>query len=98
MTTGNTLPQTQPSCPTPSGSLSDVASIAAFRTECWQEAYRDLVPREYLDRVSVEDREVRWHNRLVSGTRRIALAESGNAVVGVVSWGERNGPCALPLS
>ena len=97
VTTGNTLPQRSPAVRLRPGSLSDVASIAAFQTECWQEAYRDLVPREYLDRVSVEDREVRWHDRLVSGTRRIALAESGNAVVGVVSWGESNEPCAPAL-
>jgi hypothetical protein len=97
VTTGNTLSQRSSAVRLQPASLSDDASIAAFQTKCWQEAYRDLVPREYLDRVSVEDSEVRWHDRLVSGTRRIALAESGNAVVGVVSWGERNEPCAPAL-
>jgi ribosomal protein S18 acetylase RimI-like enzyme len=75
-----------------SAALSDLFAIARFQTECWREAYRDLVPQEYLDRVSIEDREDRWRHRLVSGARRIALAESGNAVVGVVSWGEHVEP------
>jgi hypothetical protein len=65
-----------------------VGAITEFQAECWREAYRDLVPQGYVDRVSVEDREVCWRDRLVSGSRKIALAESGNAVVGVVSWGE----------
>jgi GNAT superfamily N-acetyltransferase len=97
VTTGNTLSQRSSVVRLRAASPSDVASIAAFQTECWQEAYRDLVPREYLDRVSLGDREVRWRDRLVSGTRRIALAESCNAVVGVVSWGERIEPCAPAL-
>jgi len=72
--------------------LSDVRSIAEFQTTCWREAYRGLVPQAYLDRVSVEDREDRWRDRLVSGARRIALAEVAGAVVGVVSWGPSNPP------
>jgi GNAT superfamily N-acetyltransferase len=66
---------------------SDVPSIADFQTTCWREAYRGVVPQEYLDRVGVEDRERRWGERLASGTRHIALAEIGTAVVGVISWG-----------
>jgi hypothetical protein len=74
-----------------------VGAITEFQAECWREAYRDLVPQGYVDRVSVEDREVRWRDRLVSGSRKIALAESGNAVIGVVSWGEPNASDAPAL-
>jgi len=65
----------------------DVPAIAEFQTTCWREAYRGVVPQEYLDRVGVEDRELRWGERLASGCRRIALAEIGSDIVGVVSWG-----------
>jgi GNAT superfamily N-acetyltransferase len=68
--------------------VSDLREIATFQTRCWREAYHGLVPQAYLDRVTVEDREIRWRHRLVSGARQIALAEADHAVVGVVSWGE----------
>lgn len=65
---------------------ADSDAIARFQTESWREAYRDLVPQEYLDRVGINERRVRWHDRLVSGAREVALAERGGIVVGVVSW------------
>jgi GNAT superfamily N-acetyltransferase len=86
--TSRTSPQSGAAAQLRQAMLSDIGSIAQFQTECWREAYRDLVPQAYLDRVSVEDREVRWRDRLGSGARKIALAESGNALIGVVSWAE----------
>jgi GNAT superfamily N-acetyltransferase len=74
---------------------ADVAAIAEFQTECWREAYRGLVPQDYLDRVGVSDRAVRWRERLVDGTRQVVLAEL-ERVVGVVSWG-RTGMVYLPV-
>ncbi|HEY8719584.1 GNAT family N-acetyltransferase [Pengzhenrongella sp.] len=78
-----------PACLRPAA-LPDVGAIAEFQTACWREAYRGLVPNEYLDRVSVGDRQERWRDRLTSGARRIALAEvagrEGDELVGVVSW------------
>jgi GNAT superfamily N-acetyltransferase len=64
----------------------DADAIARFQTGSWREAYRGLVPQEYLDRVGVDERRVRWRDRLVSGDREVAVAEQGGAVVGVVSW------------
>ncbi len=69
--------------------ISDSRSIAQFHTGCWREAYRGLVPQEYLDRVDVDDRAKRWRDRLVDGGRQAALAEVGERIVGVVSWAER---------
>jgi hypothetical protein len=65
---------------------SDVRSSLSSRPSVGlPEAYCDVVPPAYLDAVTVEDREVRWRDRLVSGAREIALAKSGSAVVGVVA-------------
>ena len=72
--------------------VSDVRAVAEFQTRCWREAYRGLVPQSYLDRVTVADREVRWRERIVSGARWVALAESGGLLVGVVSWGMTDVP------
>ena len=65
----------------------DLPAIAEFQTACWREAYRGVVPQEYLDRITVADREARWGERLVSGARHVAVAELGEPVVGVASWG-----------
>ena len=79
--------------------VPDVAAIAEFQTACWREAYRGLVPQEYLDRVGAAERAARWQKRLVSGAREVAVAVTGGEVgvgeqagvgeqvVGVVSWG-----------
>lgn len=69
----------------------DVRRIAEFQTACWREAYRGLVPQDYLDRVTVADREVRWRSRLLTGRRQIALAlpgAGGREIAGVVSWAD----------
>ncbi|MBJ7601846.1 MAG: hypothetical protein JF888_01400 [Candidatus Dormibacteraeota bacterium] len=60
-------------------------AIVKFETECWQEAYRGIVPRAYLERASEAAREVRWRERLLARARQIALAELDKAVLGVVS-------------
>jgi ribosomal protein S18 acetylase RimI-like enzyme len=66
---------------------ADVAAIAEFQTACWREAYRGLVPQEYLDRVGAAERAARWHERLVSGARDVAIALLDDQVVGAASWG-----------
>lgn len=73
--------------------LADAAAIAEFQTECWREAYRGLVPQDYLDRVGVADRLQRWRDRL-AGRREVALAELDGTVVGVVSWSPGQEPDA----
>jgi GNAT superfamily N-acetyltransferase len=68
--------------------VADARAIAVFQTTCWREAYRNLVPQDYLNRVGVDEREQRWRHRLLSAERAVALAELDSAVVGVVSWGQ----------
>jgi GNAT superfamily N-acetyltransferase len=70
-----------------SASATDVDGIAVFQTRCWREAYAGLVPQTYLDRVGVPERAARWRERIVTGSRAVALAESEGRILGVVSWG-----------
>lgn len=70
-----------------SASVVDVVGIAEFQTRCWREVYAGLVPQVYLDRVGVPEREVRWRDRILTGSRAVALAELEGRIVGVVSWG-----------
>jgi ribosomal protein S18 acetylase RimI-like enzyme len=77
--------------------LADVTAIAEFQTRCWREAYQGLVPRSYLDRVGVAQREPRWRERMASGARQVALAEVADEVVGVVSWGAAGDASVPPV-
>ncbi len=63
----------------------DARAIAELHTAVWREAYRGLVPDQYLDTTTVEDRRTRWALRLGSGDRH------GGAVIGVASWSDRPG-------
>ncbi|NTW40597.1 MAG: hypothetical protein HGA44_12045, partial [Cellulomonadaceae bacterium] len=76
---------------------ADVRSIAEFQTDCWREAYRNVVPSSYLDRVDVDDREIRWRERVVAGTRQVAVGQVGDTLAGVVSWGTSAEPGVPPL-
>ncbi|MFI2752115.1 GNAT family N-acetyltransferase [Cellulomonas sp. P22] len=67
---------------------SDVRAIAEFQTACWREAYLDLVPRSYLDGVDADAREMRWRERVVTGTRHVAVGRVAGSLAGVVSWGD----------
>jgi hypothetical protein len=40
--------------------LRDAAGIAAVHVASWQEAYRGLLPQEYLESLSVRDRIETW--------------------------------------
>ncbi|WP_169325206.1 GNAT family N-acetyltransferase [Cellulomonas fimi] len=79
------------------GVPADAQAIAEFQTASWREAYQGLVPQRYLDRVTVQDRAERWHHRLATGSRRVAVAEDDGVVVGVASWGRVITPDVPPL-
>jgi GNAT superfamily N-acetyltransferase len=75
---------------------ADVRAIAEFQTRAWRTTYRGLVPQDYLDRMDADVREARWGRRLRTVSRRIALAETDGAVLGVVSWGRAPAEDGLP--
>jgi len=78
----------------------DVRAIAEFQTRAWRVTYRGLVPQDYLDRMDVDARALRWGRRLRTVSRRIAVAEIDGQVQGVVSWGRaaaEDGPPPLEL-
>jgi ribosomal protein S18 acetylase RimI-like enzyme len=68
--------------------VDDTVAVAEFQTGAWNTAYRDVVPAQYLDRMTVATRTERWGNRIRSGDRSIFLAEEAGRIDGVVSFGE----------
>jgi GNAT superfamily N-acetyltransferase len=79
-----TLEQVQISQATP----GDARAIAELHTTVWREAYRGLVPDQYLDTTTLEDRRTRWALRLGSGDRQAVIARHGGTVIGAASWSE----------
>ncbi len=75
----------------------DAEHVALFQTAVWREAYAGLVPQAYLDRVGAAERLERWSGRFATGSRRVVLAEDGDAVVGVVSWAPAEAADVAPV-
>ncbi|MFE6459999.1 GNAT family N-acetyltransferase [Streptomyces cinereoruber] len=51
----------------------DAAALAAVHVLSWRAAYRDLLPRPYLEGLDVEERAAVWHARLTAPERPAVL-------------------------
>ncbi len=71
---------------------ADAEAIARVHVRSWQAAYRDLLPHELLDGLSVDTRAEQWRSILGANARTgqtTLVAESGGAVVAFAHLG----PC-----
>lgn len=68
---------------------SDAKAIAQVHISSWQEAYRDLMPAEYLNSLeaTLAQRESFWIRSIESGESNVWVAESNKQVVGWISVG-----------
>jgi ribosomal protein S18 acetylase RimI-like enzyme len=78
----------------------DARDIADVRVRTWQEAYRDILPTEFLNELSVDAGAKRWRELLnaPSPDRWTLVAESAGQVVGFVAAGVPRDEPAQPLS
>lgn len=69
--------------------VEDARAIAEIHVRAWQRAYRGQLPDEYLDGLSVEDRERMWHEGVTHAGHvwRCWLAEQGGRPVGFCATG-----------
>lgn len=65
----------------------DAWQIATIHVEAWRAAYRGIVPDEYLDALSVEQRHSVWQRHLEARESLIWVAEDGDSVRGWISAG-----------
>jgi ribosomal protein S18 acetylase RimI-like enzyme len=72
-----------------SARIEDARAIAQAHVLSWQRAYGNLLPREFLASLSVEQREGMWHEAIASGQPSVLVAESSNQVIGFSAFG----PC-----
>jgi L-amino acid N-acyltransferase YncA len=70
---------------------SDARAIAEVHVASWRWAYRDDLPADFLDALSVDDRERTWSERLTSDGQAAGtlVAQEQGRVVGFCSFG----PC-----
>ena len=68
--------------------IDDAEPIARVHVRTWQQAYRGLVPDEFLDAMDVEQRAGVWRKGMLSDDERpVWVAETDGEVVGFASAG-----------
>jgi len=67
--------------------LPDARQIAEVHVSSWQHAYRGLVPDSYLDRLSVDKREIAWQRAISEGLPELWVAEQDARILGWVAFG-----------
>jgi|SRR5271165_251091 len=67
--------------------IDDAARIATTHVRSWQDAYRGLIPREYLDRLDPAQRLAMWKQILAYPAGGVLVAEDDSEVAGFASFG-----------
>jgi ribosomal protein S18 acetylase RimI-like enzyme len=75
--------------------VEDSGAIAEIHVRSWQAAYRGIVPPEFLDSLSVEQRQRVWRQKLEGGTSVTLVLEEQDEVLGWVSAGPSRDSDAL---
>src|SRR5918999_4630796 len=66
----------------------DARRIAEVHVTAWQRAYRGMLPDDYLDRLSADDREARWLAAIADPApgSGVLVAEDRDGIVGFASF------------
>ena len=67
--------------------VEDAREIAEVHVAVWRRAYRDLLPAEFLDALSVDDRVRMWTEVLGSPQEGVFVTERDGRVVGFCGYG-----------
>lgn len=65
----------------------DARTIARLNVEGWRGAYRELLPAEYLDAMSVDDLEHAWRQAIAQGHSEFWILERDSEPVGYIILG-----------
>ncbi|MCY7733658.1 GNAT family N-acetyltransferase [Bacillus safensis] len=64
----------------------DIPKIAEIHVKSWQTTYQGIISQEYLDGLTIEEREESWRRRPLEGT---FVAEDEDGVFGFASFGKQ---------
>jgi L-amino acid N-acyltransferase YncA len=68
--------------------VDDADAIAETHVASWKATYRGIVPQDYLDSLSVQQRADRWRSSLIApSAMNIYVADLGGAICGFASGG-----------
>ena len=68
-------------------SKNDARGLAEVHVRSWQAAYKGQVPDDFLDNLSVDQREKQWHLTLNSPSNKVLVAEVEQRIVAFISFG-----------
>jgi GNAT superfamily N-acetyltransferase len=67
--------------------LADAEEIARVHVQCWQESYADILPAEFLKKLSAEARIAQWRRTISDPDVFMRVARDASGIVGFVSCG-----------
>ena len=69
-------------------SLADAPAIAQIHVATWRAAYRGMIPDDYLNSLSVDQRMARWSKAVSApGPAKVAVAHMKDEIIGFCSFG-----------
>lgn len=75
----------------------DAGAIATIHVAAWKAAYRGIVPDEFLDSLSIEQRSDAWRRILLDGPpENVLVAQATDTIVGWISAATSRDPDAGP--
>ena len=69
------------------GKLSDADQITAIKVDSWKETYKNLIPKEALNKITYEKEKEKYINKF--NNRRIVVYEENNEILGYSFFGKR---------
>jgi ribosomal protein S18 acetylase RimI-like enzyme len=80
-----------------SATPEDALAIATIHVGAWKAAYRGIVPDDFLDSLSIEQRSDAWRQILSEGSpENVLVAQTADSIVGWISAAASRDPDAEP--
>jgi ribosomal protein S18 acetylase RimI-like enzyme len=67
--------------------LADAEEIARVHVQCWQESYAELLPADFLGKLSADARVAQWRKAISDPDVFVRVARDAGRIVGFVSCG-----------
>lgn len=75
---------------------ADCRAIAEVHVGSWRQAYKHILPADYLASLSVDQREALWRNSLRQGSPQLLVARHAAGIAGFVAFGPSRDQDAVP--